>query len=215
MAEGLLGRKIGMTQLFDDDGRVVPVTLIEAGPCTVLQVKQTETDGYGAVQLGFADRPRHTATRPHRGHVAKADAEPKRFVREIRRDDADQLQRGQVLTVDVFGAIGFVDVIGMTKGRGFQGVMRRYGFHGKSATHGAKKVHRSMGSTGNSATPSRTVKGRRMPGQMGAVRRTSRHLSVVGIDSAKNLLIVGGSVPGANGGLVVVRESKKSRGADA
>ena len=210
MPEGLLGRKLGMTQIFDDDGQVVPVTLIEVGPCTVLQVRQTETEGYSAVQLGFGDRPRHTATRPHRGHVAKADAEPKRFVREIRRDDADQFRRGQVLKVDVFDTIGFVDVIGTTIGRGFQGVMKRYGFHGKTATHGTKKVHRSMGSTGCSATPSRTVKGRRMPGHTGSVRRTSRHLKVVKVDSEKNLLAVRGSVPGANGGFLVIRESKKA-----
>ena len=210
MAKGLLGRKLGMTQIFDGAGHIVPVTLIEIGPCTVLQVKQTDTDGYNAVQLGFADRPRHTATRPSRGHVAKAKAEPKRFVRELRCDDVDPFERGQQLTVDQLESLEFVDVIGTTKGRGFQGVMRRYGFHGKEATHSAKKVHRQMGSTGCSATPSRTIKGRAMPGQMGNVRCTARHLEIVRIEPDRNLLVVRGSVPGANGGFLVVRESKKA-----
>jgi len=211
MGIGLLGRKLGMTQVFDDDGRVVPVTLLEVGPCTVLQIKtQAGPDGYNAVQLGFADRAREKATDPHRGHVAKAKTEPKRFIREFRRDDADQLQLGQQLTVDLFDEIPFVDVVGVTKGRGYQGVMRRHGFHGKEATHGAKKVHRQLGSSGCSATPSRTIKGRRMPGQMGHVRSTARRLEVVKIDSEKNLLVVRGSVPGANGGFLMVRKAKNS-----
>ena len=210
MGKGLLGRKLGMTQIFDDAGNVVPVTLIEAGPCIVLQIKQAQPDGYDALQLGFADRRRAVAKRPHRGHVAKANTEPKRFVREFRHDGVQQYELGQELTLDVLGEMTHVDVIGTTKGRGFQGGMRRHGFHGKEATHGSKKNHRSLGSTGCSATPARTSKGRKMPGQMGNVRCTARHLEVVTVDKDQNLLAVRGSVPGANGGFLVIQEAKKS-----
>jgi large subunit ribosomal protein L3 len=210
MGKGLLGRKLGMTQIFDDAGNVVPVTLIEAGPCAVLQIKQTNADGYDAVQLGFADRPRRAAKRPHRGHVAKANTEPKRFVRELQHKDTGGLELGQQLTVDELGEITHVDVIGTTKGCGFQGGMKRHHFHGKEASHGSKKNHRSLGSTGCSATPARTIKGRKMAGQMGNVRCTARNLEIVTVDKDKNLLAVRGSVPGANGGFLVIQQSKKT-----
>jgi len=210
MATGLLGRKVGMTQLFDEDGRVVPVTLIQTGPCTVLQVKTSEKDGYAAIQLGFADMPRSRAKRPHRRHVAKANTEPKKFIREIRDADVDKFELGQELTVEVFNEITHVDVIGITKGKGFQGGMKRFGFRGKSASHGTKKCHRHIGSTGMSATPARVLKGTHMPGHMGNQRRTARHLRVVRVDKDKNLLVVQGTVPGANGGFLTIREAKKT-----
>src|SRR5262245_57351563 len=168
MHVGLLGRKVGMTQIYQENGTVVPVTVLECGPCTVLQVRTPDRDGYSAVQLGFADKRRKSATQAERGHARKVDAEPKKFVREIRQDaPVDGVNPGQTLTVEVFNEIPRVDVIGTSKGRGYTGVMKRHGFRGLRASHGVKRMHRHPGSSGPSADPSRTQKGIRKPGQYG------------------------------------------------
>lgn len=224
---GILGRKIGMTQIYDESGKVIPVTVLEAGPCNVLQVRTPDRDGYEAVQLGYLDKPRRLASRSQRGHVAKldskrskaraaagveiaakADCEPKRFVRELRGKPGD-LATGSVVTVEVFADVAAVDVVGTSKGRGFSGAMKRHNFSGQRATHGVKKCHRHLGGTGCSAYPSRLFKGVRMPGQYGNVRTTVRNQQVVRIDADQNLLLIRGSVPGPNGGFVVVRKTNK------
>jgi large subunit ribosomal protein L3 len=227
MVVGLLGRKVGMTQIFDERGQVVPATVIAAGPCHVLQLRTQQKDGYEAIQLGFLDKPRRLASRAARGHVAKleskrqkrrsaagveaapkADCEPQRFVREL-RGSAEGLQVGQELKVDVFAEIKAVDVVGTTKGRGTAGVMKRHNFHGQRATHGVKKVHRHAGSIGCNTDPHHVFKGRRMAGHYGAARRTARNLKVVRVDLENNLLLVLGAVPGPNGGYVVIRQTNK------
>jgi large subunit ribosomal protein L3 len=179
MRVGLLGRKVGMTQIYQEDGTAVPVTVLECGPCTVLQVRTEERDGYAALQLGFADKKRKSATQAERGHARKVDAEPKRFVREIRQAagaDVDGVAPGQTLTVEVFNEVPRVDVIVTSKGRGYSGVMKRHGFKGLRATHGVKRMHRHPGSSGPSADPARTRKGIRKPGQFGNARITVRYL---------------------------------------
>lgn len=227
MAIGILGRKVGMTQLFGEDGRAIPVTVIEAGPCDILQVRTADRDGYEAVQLGFLDKPRRKAKRSEQGHVArlrskrsraraqagvepgpKADCEPKRFVREI-RGDPGELDVGGTVSVDAFAEVTSVDITGTSKGRGFSGAMKRHNFSGQRASHGVKKCHRHMGGTGCSASPSRLFKGVRMPGQYGAAKSTVRNQKVVSVDAVNNLLVIRGAVPGANGGFVVVRETNK------
>jgi large subunit ribosomal protein L3 len=227
MAIGLLGRKVGMTQLFDETGEIIPVTVIQAGPCHVLQTRTEQRDGYEAVQLGFVDRPRRLASRSERGHVAKLDSkrsrnrvaagvellskpncEPKQFIREIRGAIADR-EVGDELRVDIFESVKAVDVVGTSKGRGTAGVMKRHNFHGQRASHGVKKVHRHPGSIGCSAYPSRVPKGHRMAGRYGNARSTMRNLRVVKFDVEQNLLIVRGAVPGPNGGFVVVSETNK------
>ncbi len=210
MNVGLLGRKVGMTQIYQEDGTVVPVTVLECGPCTVLQVRTAERDGYSALQLGFADKKRKSATQAERGHARKVDAEPKRFVREIRQNEpVDGVTEGQTLTVEVFNEIASVDVTGTSKGRGFSGVMKRHGFRGLRATHGVKRMHRHPGSSGPSADPARTRKGIRKPGQFGVDRVTVKNLQVVKIDPANNLLLIRGAVPGPNGGFLVIRQTNK------
>ena len=231
MSVGLLGRKIGMTQVYDADGVIVPVTVIEAGPCVVLQIRTVSRDGYDAVQLGFADRPRKKASRAVRGHVAvlsgrrqqsratagvepvaKAECEPKRFVREFRCKDATHgLEVGQTLGPALLEGLKFVDVIGVSLGHGFTGVMKRHNFHGQPASHGAKRVHRHGGSIGQSADPSRVLAGTKMPGRDGGARVTSKNLRLVRIDGESNVLLVRGAVPGPNGSFVVVRRSAKNR----
>jgi large subunit ribosomal protein L3 len=227
MAKGILGRKVGMTQVYDDRGQIVPVTVIQAGPCQVLQLRTLERDGYQAVQLGYLDKPRRLARRSERGHVAKlaskrarklatagveipgkADCEPKRYVREL-RGETGGFSLGQVVKVDVLTDVSAVDVIGTSKGRGYTGVMKRHGFAGQRATHGVKKVHRHAGGTGCSADPSRVFKGTRMAGQYGAERVTARNLKVIKVDAENNLLVVRGAIPGPNGGFVIVQESNK------
>ena len=229
MAKGLLGRKVGMTQVFDETGKAFPVTVIEAGPCHVLQVRTPEKDGYSALQLGFLDKPRRLASRSERGHVAdlsgkrakrrqaagvqvkKADCEPKRFVRELRGEFAG-IEVGHALTVTSLDGVKAVDVVGVTKGRGFAGAIKRHGFGGQRATHGAKKVHRHMGGTGSLAAwrgGARPTKGKKMPGHYGHDRVTARNLRVVRIDADKNLLLVYGAVPGPAGAYVVIRETNK------
>ena len=227
MAIGILGRKVGMTQLYDESGKVVPVTVIQAGPCDVLQIRTVERDGYEAVQLGFADKPRRLATRSTRGQVAKLDSkrskrrstagvellpkagcEPKRFVREIRGPAGDLAVGGQV-KVDALAGVAAIDITGICKGRGFAGAIKRHNFSGQRATHGVKKCHRALGGTGASAFPSRVMKGKRMPGQLGNVKTTVRNQKVVKVDAENNLLLVRGAIPGPNGGYVVIKETNK------
>jgi large subunit ribosomal protein L3 len=222
MAIGLLGRKVGMTQIFDEAGTVIPVTVIEAGPCHVLQLRTNDRDGYEAIQLGYRDKPRRLATRSQRGQVArldskraksgvavlpKANCEPKRFVREFRSAGGDGITVGQELKVDLFKEVKAVDVTGTSKGRGTAGVMRRHNFKGQRATHGVKKVHRHGGGTSMNTFPARVFKGKRMAGRMGNERKTSRNLKVVRVDLENNLLLVRGAVPGPNGGYLVIRET--------
>ena len=225
---GLLGRKVGMTQIFDaESGIVVPVTVIEAGPCPVTCVRTPERDGYAAVQIGFADKPRRLASRSVRGQVAnldgrrakrrteagvsslpKAGCEPQRFVREL-RGVYDGAEVGQVLTVAVFEGVDFVDVTGTTKGRGTAGVMKRHGFKGQRATHGVKKVHRHAGGTSMNTSPARVFKGKKMAGQYGNEQSTMRNVRLERIDAGSNLLLVRGAVPGPNGSFVVIRQTNK------
>ena len=210
MNVGLLGRKVGMTQIFEPDGTAVPVTVLECGPCTVLQVRTAERDGYHALQLGFADKKRKSATQAERGHAKKVDAEPKKFVRELRQESpAEGVAEGQTLTVEVFNNVARVDVVGTSKGRGFSGVVKRHGFKGLRATHGVKRMHRHPGSSGPSADPSHTRKGIKKPGQFGNARVTVRNLKVVRVDPTNNLLLVRGAVPGANGGFLTIRQTNK------
>jgi large subunit ribosomal protein L3 len=211
MRVGLLGRKIGMTQIFEGDGTIVPVTVIECGPCTVLQVRTAEHDGYFALQLGFADKRRKNATMPERGHAKKVGAEPKRFIREIRQDGPTDVAAGQTLTVDLFQNVPRVDVIGVSKGRGYAGVIKRHGFKGLRASHGVKRMHRHPGSSGSSADPAHTFKGVRKPGQYGHARITVRNLKVARVDPTHNLLLIRGAVPGPNGGFVMVRQTNTKK----
>ena len=237
MSKGILGRKVGMTQLFDPEtGVATPVTVIQAGPCQVLQLRTEEKDGYSAVQLGFLDKKRpqkdrrsrsSQARRSERGQVAnlkskrsqkraaagadslpKADCEPKRFIRELRCETGD-LEIGQEINVDRLAEVDRVDVVGTSKGRGYTGVMKRHNFAGQRASHGVKKCHRHAGGTGMSASPSRLFKGKRMAGQYGGKRVTTRNLKLVKVDEENNLLLVGGAIPGPNGGLVIVKETNK------
>ncbi len=209
MLNALLGRKVGMTQVYDDRGAVRPVTVIELGPCTVMQVKTKEKDGYAALQIGFADKRRKSASRAERGRAEKAGAEPKRFLREVRLDElAADHKAGLVLTAAEFAGARVVDVQGTTKGRGFQGAMKRHGFHGHPASHGTSKVHRRVGSIASARIGS-VRKGQRMPGHMGDVTATVKNLSVVQLNPEKNLLLVEGAVPGPNGGFLCVEIVKR------
>lgn len=207
--KGILGEKLGMTQVFTDEGRAVPVTVILAGPNRVLQVKTEETDGYAAVQLGFKSAGR--ATKPMRGHAAKAGTEPTRHIVELRTDDSGEYQPGQEIKADVFAPGDVVDVIGVSKGKGFAGVMKRHGFSGLSASHGTKKKDRHPGAIGACATPSRVFKGMRMAGHMGHERVTVLNLRIVETDAERNLLLVKGAIPGPVGGLVMVRTGVKAK----
>lgn len=209
--KGILGRKIGMTQVWDDENRVVPVTVIQAGPCRVVQVKTPERDGYAAIQLAFGETKASRITKPELGHLEKADAPPTRDVAEIRVADSSAFTVGQVIAADVFAAGDRVDVSGISKGKGFTGVMVRHNFKGQSASHGTHKKHRAPGSIGACATPARVFKGTRMPGQHGNRKVTTLNLEVVEGDAERGLLLIRGSVPGPRGSLVLVRNSVKAR----
>jgi large subunit ribosomal protein L3 len=207
--KGLLGAKLGMTQTFDQNARVVPVTVIQAGPCTVAQVKSPERDGYAAVQLAFGDVRRGKVTKPRAGHFAKAGVEPRRHLVELRTSAANDYQPGQELKADVFAPGERLDVVGVSKGKGMAGVVKRHGFAGLSASHGTERKHRSPGSVGACATPARIFKGMRMAGHMGHQRVTVLNLEVVRVDPDRDLLLVRGAVPGPKGGLVMLRSSVK------
>jgi large subunit ribosomal protein L3 len=213
--KGILGTKLGMTQIFDENARVVPVTVVQAGPCTVTQVKSPERDGYAAVQLAFGEVKRGRVTKPRAGHFAKAGVEPRRHLVELRTADAADYTPGQELKADVFEPGDRLDVVGVSKGKGFAGVMKRHGFKGLSASHGTERKHRSPGSVGACATPSRIFKGMRMAGHMGHQRVTVLNLEVVKVDPERNLLLVKGAVPGPKRGLVMLRSSVKGAGGSA
>ena len=205
--KGLLGRKLGMTQVFTEDGTLIPVTVIEASPNVVLQLKTAETDGYEAVQLGFEDVKEQRATKGEKGHCAKAGTGPKRFVREVRDADMD-VKVGDTVGVDIFAPGETVDVIGTSKGKGYAGAIKRHGQHRGPMTHGSK-FHRHQGSNGACSSPSRVFKGKGMPGHMGAVRVTVQNLEIVRVDAENNLLLVKGSVPGPKKSLVTIKETVK------
>ncbi|MFN8128947.1 MAG: 50S ribosomal protein L3 [Candidatus Nanopelagicales bacterium] len=207
--KGLLGTKLGMTQVWDENARVVPVTVIEAGPCVVTQVRTPDTDGYSAVQLAFGAVDPRKVNKPDGGHFAKAGVTPRRYVVELRTDDASEYTLGQELTADTFEAGAVVDVTGTSKGKGFAGVMKRHGFHGLRASHGVQRKHRSPGSIGGCATPGRVFKGLRMAGRMGSDRVTTAGLTVHSVDAEKNLILVKGAVPGSTGSLVFIRDAAK------
>ena len=211
-AKGILGTKRGMTQIFTEDSRAVPVTVIQAGPCVVTQVKTQERDGYQAVQLAYAEIRRGKANKPTEGHFAAAGAKPMRHVVEMRTDEAASFEPGQEIKADIFAPGERADVIGVSKGHGFAGTMKRHGFGGLGASHGTERKHRSPGAIGACATPSRVFKGVRMAGQMGNDRVTVLNLEVVEADPERNLLLVRGAVPGPRGGLVMVRSSVKGPG---
>lgn len=211
--KGILGKKVGMTQIFDERGEVIPVTVIEAGPCFVAQIKSAERDGYSAVQLGFEETKPKSLNKPKLQHLQKSDLPALRFLREIRLDEDETapFEEGQKVTVDLFEEGEFVDVTGTSKGRGFAGVVKRYGFRGGPKTHGQSDRLRAPGSIGACTTPGRVFKGKRMPGRMGGDRVTAQGLKVVLVDSERNLLAVRGAVPGAQNGLLLIRQARKTR----
>lgn len=212
--KGLLGTKLGMTQLWDENNRVVPVTVIQAGPCVVTQVRTPETDGYSAVQLGYGAVKAKNVTKPAAGHFEKAGVTPRKHLVELRTSDASEYTVGQELGSDVFAAADVVDVTGVSKGKGTAGVMKRHGFGGLKASHGTHRKHRAPGSIGASATPSRIFKGLRMAGRMGVEKVTVQNLTVHAVDAERNLILVKGAVPGPKGSLVVLRTAAK-KGAQA
>ena len=206
MAKTILGRKLGMSQVWSEDDRLIPVTVIEAGPCVVSQVKTVKRDGYAAVQLAFGDIKESKVTKPMKGHFDKAKTEPKRYVHEARIAEDETYKTGQKVTVDIFEVGAKVDVVGTSKGKGFAGVMKRHNFKGGPGGHGSH-FHRAPGSIGMCATPSRVLKGVGMPGHMGSETVTVKKLEVVKVDTEQNLLIVKGAVPGGKNGLLVIRAS--------
>lgn len=210
MQKALIGKKIGMTQIFDEKGKVVPVTVVEAGPCVVSQLKTVETDGYTAVQVGFGDiKPKHV-TKPLQGHFKKADVAPKKVLKEFRFDDCSSYELGQIIKADVFAVGDKVDVTGKSKGKGYAGVIKRWNFARLKETHGSGPVARHGGSMGACSSPSRVWKGKKMAGHLGAEKVTVQNLTVVKIDAENNLLAIKGAVPGPNGGYVVVKDSVKA-----
>jgi large subunit ribosomal protein L3 len=207
--KGILGAKLGMTQVWDN-GRVVPVTVVQAGPCVVTQVRTPDKDGYSAIQLAFGAIDPRKVNKPETGHFAKSGAAPRRHIVELRTTDASEYELGQEVTVETFAAGGLIDVTGKTKGKGFAGVMKRHGFHGLRASHGVERKHRSPGSIGACATPGRVFKGVRMAGRMGGVRYTVQNLTVQRVEADDNLLLIKGAIPGPKGALVFVRTSAKA-----
>ncbi len=208
MQKALIGKKIGMTQIFDEKGNVVPVTVVEAGPCVVSMKKTVETDGYTAVQLGFGDMKANKVNKPMQGHFKKADVAPKKVLKEFRFDDCDAYSVGDVLKADIFEAGTKVDVTGTSKGKGYAGVIKRWNFSRLKETHGSGPVARHGGSMGACSSPSRVWKGKKMAGHLGAEKVTVKNLTVVKIDAENNLIAIKGAIPGANGGYVVIRDIK-------
>ena len=207
--KGVLGTKLGMTQVWDANNRVVPVTVIQAGPCVVTQVRTPDTHGYSAVQLAFGAIDPRKVNKPDAGHFEKAGVTPRRHVVELRTDDASEYTVGQEITASVFEAGQLVDVTGTTTGKGFAGVMKRHGFHGHRASHGAHRTHRTPGSIGACATPGRVFKGQKMSGRMGGDTCTTPLLTVQAVDAEKGLLLIKGAIPGPQGGLVMIRTAAK------
>ncbi len=210
MNKAILGKKIGMTQIFNEEGLAIPVTVIEAGPCTVVQKKTIETDGYNAIKVGFEDVPERKLNKPERGLFAKINVPFKKYLREFKFEDIDKYEVGQEIKVsDMFAAGDLVDVSGISKGKGFQGAIKRHGFSIGRMSHGSK-YHRRAGSMGSTSTPGRVFKGKKLPGHMGARKVTIQNLDVVRVDADRNLLLVKGSVPGPKGGLLIIKEAVKS-----
>lgn len=209
MKKAILGKKLGMTQIFNENGKVIPVTVIEAGPCTVIQKKTVEKDGYEAIQVAFGDIREKLRNKPVKGHFAKAGVSVKRHIKEFKLEDSNSLEIGQEIKADVFEAGERVDISGISKGKGFQGTIRRWNAHRGPMTHGSK-FHRAVGSMGASSDPSRTFKNKRMPGHMGNVNTTVLNLEVVRIIPEKNLILIKGGVPGPNKGLVQIRNTVKA-----
>lgn len=207
--KGILGKKLGMTQIFDEDNRVVPVTVVEAGPCVVTQVRTKDIDGYDAVQIAYGDIDPRKVNKPQTGHFKKAGVTPRRHVTEIRVDDASAYEVGQDITAELFGEVNFVDVTGTSKGKGFAGAMKRHGFAGQGASHGNQAAHRRVGGIGACATPGRVFKGKKMAGRMGNERVTLQNLKVAKLDLESNLLLIKGAIPGVNGGIVTVKTAVK------
>ena len=210
MSKTLIGKKVGMTQIFDEQGKVIPVTAIEAGPCTVVQVKTVETDGYNAIQLGFGDVKEHKVIKPVKGHYTKVNLTPKKHLREFRVDNTAEVKVGDELKADTFVAGDKLDIQGTSKGKGFQGVIKRHGQSRGPMGHGSM-YHRRPGSMGSTTTPGRVFKGKRLPGHMGHVTVTIQNLEVVRVDLDKNVVLVKGSVPGANGAILKLKTSVKSK----
>jgi len=209
MKKGLIGKKIGMTQIFDEKGNVVPVTVINAGPCVVVQKKTQEKDGYSAVKLGYEDVAERKLSKPAKGEFAKAGVSYKRYLKEFRLDNASELEVGATLTAEVFQAGDKIDVTGVSKGHGFSGVIKRWGCHRLRMTHGTGPVHRQAGSMGANSDPSRIMKNKKMAGQYGNVQVTVLNLEIVKVDTERNLIAVKGAVPGSRGGVVFVRNTVK------
>ena len=209
MKKGIIGKKLGMTQVFDQNGNVIPVTVIEAGPCLVTFKKTAENDGYDAVQLGYGEIKANKVTKPLKGHFDKNDVAPKRVLKEFRLDDTSTLNIGDLVKADVFAEGESVDVVGRSKGKGYAGVIKRHGFHRLKMSHGTGPVARHGGSLGACSTPSRVYKNKKMAGHMGAVRVTVQNLAVVKVDAEKNILAVKGAIPGPKGGIVTVTNTVK------
>ncbi len=210
MKKAILGKKLGMTQVFAEDGKVTPVTVIEAGPCTVVQKKTVDTDGYDAVQLSYGEKAERKMNKPEKGHFDKAGVAYARYLREMRLDDVSAVNVGDVIKADIFEAGETVDITGTSKGHGFSGTIKKYGTHRGPMTHGSG-YHRGVGSMGACSSPSRVFKGKRLPGRYGAVRVTVLNLDMVKVDAEKNLLLVKGAVPGPKGGLLYIRNSVKGK----
>ncbi len=209
MEKGIIGRKIGMTQLFTENGNVVPVTVVEAGPCTVIQKKTVDNDGYNAVQLGFEDIREKLVVKPLKGHYDKAEVAYKRVLKEFKLDNSESMNVGDVVKADVFATGDVVDVTGISKGKGYQGTIKRHNFARQPMSHGTSGYHRHQGSMGANSTPSKVMKGKGMPGHMGSEQVTIQNLSVVKVDAENNLIAIKGAIPGPNGGLVVVKTAIK------
>ena len=210
MVKGIIGKKIGMTQIFDANGKVVPVTVVEAGPCPVVQKKTVEVDGYAAVQLGFAVQKQQRVTKPLKGHFAKADVAPQKVLKEFRFADTSAFEVGSVVKADVFAAGDKVDVIGTSKGKGTAGAIKRWNFSRLKETHGTGPVARHAGSLGACSDPSRVYKGKKLAGHLGAERVTVQNLDIVKVDAENNLIAIKGAIPGPKGGIVVIRDAKKA-----
>jgi len=210
MVNGILGKKVGMTRIFAEDGRWIPVSVVEAGPCTVVQCKTDDSDGYTAVQLGFGAKKTSRATKPEQGHFKKNSVDTQRVLREFPLSGSDLPNPGDVITAAMFEAGECVDVSGTTKGKGFAGVIKRHGFSGGPGGHGAH-FHRAPGSIGQSADPAKVYKGKRLPGQMGNVRVTGQNLEIVRVDAERNLLLLRGTIPGPKGGIIEIKKSVKKK----
>ena len=209
MNKAIIGKKLGMTQIFSADGKVIPVTVVEAGPCPVVQIKTTEKDGYAAVKVGFGKVEEKDLNKPDNGQFKKAGVEPRKVLKEFKFDDCGKYAVGQSLTVETFAAGDHVDVVGLTKGHGFTGVIKRWNQHRLKMTHGVGPVHREVGSMGAKSSPSRVFKNKRMPGQYGNERVTVQNLEIVKVDAARNVLLIKGAIPGPKGGIVTVTDSVK------